>query len=192
MSERLITVFVSATTDLEREREVVGEALARFPVKLPWRIVRTPHPGEQTLAALEEVRRADFCLVLIGQDISAPVGAELVAARGAQVPVFVLVKKGPHTPAARFFQYNSVESWESFSGAEDLRRLVVQLLARGVLDRAVPLGLTGDEIGRLMEYVQKGEEEGPGVAGRTEPQGAQEGAVLVSDRGRREADSGTS
>lgn len=187
MKERLITVFVSATMDLEPEREVVGEALARFPVKLPWKIARTPRPGGQTPAALEEVRRSDFCLVLLGQDISAPVGAELVAGREAGVPVYVLVKEGPHTPAERFFQYNSAATWETFRTAEDLRRLVVRRLVEGVLDRAVALGLTPEEIGGLVEHQKerKEREESPGVAGRGEPQGAQEGAVIVSDRGQR-------
>ncbi|NPV07560.1 MAG: hypothetical protein HPY83_06295 [Anaerolineae bacterium] len=185
MKERAITVFVSATADLEPEREVVGEALARFPVALPWRIARTPRPGEQTPAALEEVRRSDFCLVLLGGDITAPVGAELVAGRDAGVPVYVLVKDVPHTPAERFFQYNSVETWESFSGTDELRRLVVRHMAQGVVDRAIELGLSADEAARLVVYLREEKPEEPGVAGHGEPQGAQDAAVIVSDRERR-------
>ena len=85
MEKRLIRVFVSATSDLEPEREVIGEALARFPVPLGWEIKRTALPGEQVPAAIEEVRRSDFFLFMLGADITAPTGAELEAAVEAGV-----------------------------------------------------------------------------------------------------------
>ena len=102
MSERLITVFVSATTDLEREREVVGEALARFPVKLPWRIVGR-HTKESRPGGAGRVRRTSRP---DGQDISTT--AELAAAAALQCPLLV---KRARTHGRALFRYNGVESW---------------------------------------------------------------------------------
>jgi len=184
MRERPIRVFVSATPDLEPEREVIGEALARFLVPVPWDIGRTARPGEQTPASLNEVRSSDLFLILLGADASAPVGAELLAAQRAGIPMLALVKEGPHTPAGRFFRYNSVDHWEQFSGPQTLRRLVSRWLAERTLDRAVEFGLTTEEIASLVEFVrQEPGAEAPAVTGKGEPQGAQEGAFIVSGRG---------
>ncbi len=183
MKERPIRVFVSATPDLEPDREVIGEALARFPVPLAWEIGRTPHRGEQTLEALAQVQQSDLVLVLLGADASAPVGAELLAAQRAQVPTLALIKEGPHTPAGRFFRYNSVDDWQPFGGPQSLRRIVIDWVARAAVRDAIRLGLDADEVGRLVGFLE--EKKGPAsemVAGKGEPQGAQEGAVIVSGR----------
>lgn len=184
MSSRRIKIYVSATADLEAEREVVGEALAKFPVLLPWEIRRTPHPGEQGLEALQRVRESDFCLVLLGQDISAPVGAELEAAQGAGVSLFALVKDVALTPAGRFFRYNSVERWEHFSDAPALSQLVVGYLADALANAPLRYGLTLDEAADLLNYLRKARKDGekrPVVTGKG-PSGAEDAAVIVSPR----------
>lgn len=193
MRKARIRVFVSATSDLEAEREVVGEALARFPVPLAWEIKRTPRPGEQVPQAVQEVRQSDFCLILLGQDITAPVGAELEMAQEAGVSVLALAKEGPHTPAGRFFRHNSVEKWESFTRPHQLRRLVVDYLVRAIANDPLAYGLSVDEIAGLMEYLRekeggkKAQAEDELATGK-EPAGAQDAAVIVapaSDRRRR-------
>ncbi len=183
MKDRPIRVFVSATPDLEPEREVIGEALARFPVPLAWEIGRTPHRGEQTPEALEQVLQSDLFLVLLGADASAPVGAELLAAQRAQVPTLALIKDGPHTPAGRFFRYNTLDEWHPFGGPQALRRLVIDWLARAAVRDAIRLGLTVDETAGLLDFLREKKESGTEmVSGSGEPQGAQEGAVIVSGR----------
>lgn len=183
MKDRPIRVFVSATPDLEPEREVIGEALARFPVPLAWEIGRTPHRGEQTPEALDQVLRSDLFLVLLGADASAPVGAELLAAQRAQVPTLALIKDGPHTPAGRFFRYNSLDEWQPFAGPRALRRLVIDWLARALVRDPIRLGMTVEETAGLLEFLEETKEsETEMVSGKGEPQGAQEGAVIVSGR----------
>jgi len=78
-----LRVFVSAGPDLEPEREVIGQAIAKLPVPLGWVIKRTPHGNEPFTPALEEVKTCDFYLLLLGSDIQAPVGWELRAAQRA-------------------------------------------------------------------------------------------------------------
>ncbi len=189
MAERMVRVFVSGSADLEPEREVIGEALARFPAPLPWEIRRTPHAGEQTPERLREVSGSDFLLLLLGQDVTAPVGAELWAARQAGVLVYALTKAGPHTPAGRFFQFNSVEEWEVFRDPPGLRRLVTRYLSQALLDDAARYGLTADEVAALVGYLSRigkpgAAEEGESVAEGRETGGAQEGAIIVSGRDR--------
>ena len=195
MGSRQVRVYVSATADLEAEREVVGEALARFPIPLPWEIRRTPHPGEQSPGALRQVRDSDFCLVLLGQDISAPVGAELEAADRARVPLFALIKDVALTPAGRFFRYNSIEKWERFSSALGLKQLVVNYLADALAKDPTHYGLSLDEIGSLLDFLRKarkGKGDGEGAYARAEtvvtgkgPSGAEDAAVIVSPWPRR-------
>ncbi|NLT41482.1 MAG: DUF4062 domain-containing protein [Anaerolineae bacterium] len=183
MRERPIRVFVSATPDLEPEREVIGEALARFPVPLAWEIARTPRPGEQTPEALALVQQSDLFLVLLGEDAGAPVGAELLAAQRAELPRLALLKDEPHTPAGQFFRYSSVDDWQAFRGPEDLRRLVLRWLAQEVLREAIKFGLQPDEAARLIGFTRDEQaKDEPMVAGHGEPQGAQDGAVIVSAR----------
>jgi hypothetical protein len=43
---RLVRLFVSATPDLEAEREVIGQVVVCLPVALGWEIKRTPRRGE--------------------------------------------------------------------------------------------------------------------------------------------------
>ena len=186
MSNRRIRIYVSATADLEAEREVVGEALAKFPVPLPWEIRRTPHPGEQGPEALQRVRESDFCLVLLGQDISAPVGAELEAAQRAGVSLFALVKDVALTPAGRFFRYNSVERWERFGDVLTLSQLVVSYLADALANAPLHYGLTLDEAAGLLDYLRKAHKDGEkqSVVTGKGPSGAEDAAIIVSPKGR--------
>jgi len=185
MRSRPIRVFVSATADLEPEREVIGETLAKFPVPLPWQIKRTPYPGEQRPEALREVRESDFYILLLGEDITAPVGAELDAALEAGVLVFAIVKDVAHTPAGRFFRYNSIEWWESFGNVGELRRLVVHRFSQALVDGSPGYGLSAEEIAGLMQYLRKvekgeGAEAEEGMVSGKEPAGAQDGAIIVA------------
>ena len=184
MDRRPIRIFVSATADLEREREAVGEALAKFPVPLPWEIKRTPKPGEQSPAATGKVKESDFYLVLLGQDITAPVGAELDVALRSDTVVIALTKKVVQTLAARHFRFNVLDRWESFSDVDELRGLVVHRLAKELVDRSPGYSVTADELAGLIEYLQEEREQHiEGVAGKREPSGAQDGAIIVSPSG---------
>jgi len=179
---RPIRVYVSATADLEAEREVVGEALAKFPLPLPWEIRRTPHAGDQRPEALAGIGDSDFCLVMLGQDITAPLGAELEAALAANVPLLALQKDVPNTPAGRFFRYNSVERWQRFRMPADLGPLVVRFLAGNLSRNPVRYALTPEELSVLLEHLRKWgkdkEEQAP-VTGKG-PAGAEDAAVIVS------------
>jgi len=187
---RRISVYVSATPDLESEREVIGEALAKFVLPLSWEIRRTPHRGEQDLTSLALVGSSDFFLVLLGQDVTAPIGAELAEALAHRVPLLALVKNTPHTPAGQFFRTATIYDWARFNDARELRLLVMRYLAEHLAERPLTYGLSPDELAGLEAFRRQPEEEQltaiEGAVTGGEPAGAQEGAVIVGGTRRTE------
>lgn len=190
MDERRIRVFVSATDDLEPEREVVGEVLARFPAPLPWEIKRTPHSGEQNPAELENVRHADLCLVLLGRDITAPVGAEVDTALESGIGLLAFVKDTAHTPAAQFFRHSSDVHWQGFSSVAELRQSLVKQLVQALPEPPLAYRLLPEELVALDAYLRKREkgeksEEPHAVVDGHQTAGAENAAVIVAPSRRR-------
>jgi hypothetical protein len=80
-----LRLFVSAATELEAEHEAIGQAVARIPVpSLGW----------------DDITGADFFVLLLGRDVQAPVGAELLAARRAGKRALAYRKDVQRTQAA--------------------------------------------------------------------------------------------
>ena len=106
MANRL-RIFISAGPDLEVEREVIGKAIAGLPVSLGWVIKYTPRLNEPLAPALEAVAASHFYALLLGRDITAPVGSELYTARQGGNRILAFLKDGPRTPAAQVFVRDS-------------------------------------------------------------------------------------
>jgi hypothetical protein len=100
-------IFVSVGPDLETEREVVGQAIASLPISLGWEIKYTPSRGQRSDPTTEALTNCDFYALLLGADISAPMGSELHAALTTRKRIVALLKAGPRTVAARFFARQS-------------------------------------------------------------------------------------
>jgi hypothetical protein len=134
MTSRL-KIFVSMGPDLEMEREVVGKAIAELPLSLGWVIKHTPlgrEPGDPTM---QEVATCDFYVLLLGADITAPVGAELHVARKTGKRIVAFLKEVPRTPAAYVFVKRLSEEWQRFSRERELRRLFQTALIDQILER---------------------------------------------------------
>ncbi|MCC7354105.1 MAG: hypothetical protein IT330_10135, partial [Anaerolineae bacterium] len=82
MPDRL-HLYVSAGPDLESEREAIGQAIAQMPLSLGWSLKRTSAQGESPASALETIRQSHLFILILGVDITAPVGAEWDLARRA-------------------------------------------------------------------------------------------------------------
>ncbi|MFQ5852554.1 MAG: hypothetical protein ACE5JU_18490 [Candidatus Binatia bacterium] len=136
MAERL-RLFVSAGPDLVAEREIIGQAVARLPVSLGWIIKRTPKRGAPLASALEAVRSCDFYVLLLGTDIRAPVGLELITAQRARKTTLAFLKEEtPRTPAARVFIRDAQVSWTPFHSGQELESLIQKALVRRILEGA--------------------------------------------------------
>lgn len=182
-----LRLFVSAGPDMEAEREAIGKALAALPVSLGWVIKRTPRRGEPLAPALEMVEQCDFYVLLMGYDITAPVGVEWMAAQRTQRTVLAFLKRVPHTPAAQIFIHHTRVKWTSFADAQELGSLLQRSLAIHILERAADYGLSALERKNLSSLVEgtaeeeKGEE-APGVRGRTRGEAGGGGVILAPER----------
>ncbi len=72
----ILRIFVSATSEFESERAVIGRALADLPIEIGAEIRRTPVNGATYDDIFEMIANVDRVYFLLGQDITAPSGAE--------------------------------------------------------------------------------------------------------------------
>ena len=141
MASRL-RIFISAGPDLEIEREVIGKAIASLPISLGWVIKYTPIRGEPSDPASSAVELCDFYALLLGLDITAPVGSELYTARKTGKSTAAFLKEGPRTSAARVFVKQSAVKWKPFSNEESLRSLLQKSIVDQILKRPEAYGMT--------------------------------------------------
>ncbi|MEA3460071.1 MAG: hypothetical protein U9R11_05320 [Chloroflexota bacterium] len=179
MASRL-RLFVSAGPDLEPEREIIGQAIAKLPVPLGWVIKRTPHWNEPFTPALEEVKTCDFYVLLLGADIQAPVGWELRAAQQAGKKPLAFLKKAARTPAARIFLRTTRIDWAPFSSPQELGFLVQKALAEQILERAQALALNLAQLEALSAFLKELSKKKPEEEAKRELGGAGEGGVIFA------------
>jgi hypothetical protein len=185
----LLRLFVSATQDLERERAVIGRALAQVPVQIGIEIRRTPAAGASFESIHERIANVDRFYFLMGMDISAPAGAEWNLAWRLERPVLLLRRSGRMTPAAEQFVREVIGEWVGFGSGAELAKLVVQDVLRMLHHPANRYGLTVSELERLAVFAA-GVERAAVVAAAGDAEGAQGGGVLL-DLGHREPLLGT-
>ena len=148
-----VRLYISAAPHLHLEREVLSRAITEVPTTLAWRIVQTPAAGEP--ADLEAAAQADLHILVMSDDIQAPVGAEWYAAwRAGRTQVLFLRKNVPRTPAGVAFVRDMERraAWRLYQDAADLRRQVLELLAEHILSSATYYELSAAEAERLSEW----------------------------------------
>jgi hypothetical protein len=182
MAETL-RIFVSATADLEPERAVIGRTLAELPVQIRAEIQRSPARGIPYEDLFEMVARCDRFYFLLGQDITAPAGAEWQLAWRLERSVLPLRKLGPLTLAAREFLHLAPVPWIPFRNHAELAQLIELDLIDLLLHPTNRYGLTTQEMELLALRRQHLQEKQ--VKSVKEPGGAGGGGVLL-DQGRQE------
>src|SRR5512137_272081 len=141
-----IRLFISGGPDQEPAREVLGRALAEFPVNVGWVIKRTPD--------VDSVAESHLFLMLLGADITAPVGLELHWARRTEKPILAYRADVNRTPAGQVFvQENAGLEWRRYSELALLRRYVITDLSRFLLAHAERYGVTVMETQRLHIHI---------------------------------------
>ena len=155
---RAIRLFVSCSPDLAPEREIVGQIVATLPVSVGWTVQYTPSAGEDRNAGISAVADCDIYLVLLGHDLAAPMGSEWdEALRHQHKPLSYRKKVLPSPAAQRHLRENKVE-WQEFETTAELRRLLLQHLARTLLDQGEYFGLHVHEVEGLLELLKPEEE----------------------------------
>jgi hypothetical protein len=147
-----IQLYISATPELERERDAINRAVTAIPTSLGWVIVQTPY-ADQPINP-QAIVRADVHLLILGSDIKAPVGLEWqIATRAGRSPI--LFKQDTlHTPAASVFvrELAHVASWRTYQALADLHLAVSNLMADHIASRAMEYALTAAEVERLRAW----------------------------------------
>lgn len=186
----LLRLFVSATHDLESTRAVIGRALAALPVEIGVEIRRTPAAGATLETMHELIANIDRFYFLMGEDITAPAGAEWFLAWKMERSVLPLRHGRRTTPAAAQFLREAPVQWTPFATGADLARIVTLDVTRLLNHAGNRYGLTVPELERLAAHaaiVQNTPSAAVRLAGHpaAEPGGAEGGGVLL-DAGHRE------
>ncbi|MCU0501100.1 MAG: hypothetical protein MUC51_04930 [Anaerolineae bacterium] len=172
-----IRLFISGGPDQEPARELLGRALAEFPVNVGWVIKRTPD--------VDSAAESHLFLMLLGADITAPVGLELYWARRTEKPIFAYRVDVSRTPAGQVFvQENAGLEWRRYSELGMLRRYVIADLSRFLLAHAERYGVTMLEAQRLhvqIAALEKASATEPGATSAPpKPLGASGGGVILA------------
>ncbi|MCC6457446.1 MAG: hypothetical protein IT328_20995 [Caldilineaceae bacterium] len=176
MAEKL-RLFVSATSDLENSRAVIGRAVADLPVQIGVEIRRTPAQGAAYDDIFELIANVDRVYFLLGRDITAPAGAEWHLAWQLERSILPLRAVVPRTPAAQEFARNFLGEWTRLRSNAELARLVTLDLVR-ILDHPTNrYGLTVPDFELLKLHAARVMKQAPDVQG--EAGGAEGGGVLL-------------
>lgn len=158
-------LFVSAGADLEAEHEAIGRAVAQIPVpSLGWAIRRTPPRGQPQFVAWDYIAAADLVVLILGVDVWAPTGAELLAARRAGQRVLAYRKNVHCTQAAGVFARDATVDWVEYDAPQQVARLVQIVLVEAILTLGPARGLLPVEQEALrgfLEQLRRGEVEIP-------------------------------
>jgi hypothetical protein len=174
-SNRPVTLYISAASDLMAEREMLGQMIAGLPVTLAWHIIQTPL-GIEPLD-LNAVRQAGLYILILGGDIRAPVGLEWHTAYQARRPIMAFLKQGiARTLAGQAFGRDTGADWQPFTNTAHLRRLVERQLVEYLLRHAVQYLLTPIEIEQLSALLKAAAEDSQPVS----TEGIGHSAIILS------------
>jgi hypothetical protein len=182
MPENELVIYVSASTEMDAECELLGRFLAEITRSTRWIIKRTPGQHENANPDLETLRKSQFYLILMGVDITAPIGVELREAQQAGIPILAYRNISEvATPAAAFFIHNSGVVWRRYEGPQafirDLERELITRLVEGTPGYGLNLADIEDLSARLERL--KESEEGIRTANDDARRGAGRGGVIL-------------
>jgi len=127
-----LSIYVSASTEMDAECELLGQMLANMARSLRWTIKRTPGPHELANPDLEALRESHFYVILLGTDITAPIGVEWRAAQEAGVTTYAFRNvERIASPAAAVFTHSIEASWQPYHTPHEF----VQRFERELIDR---------------------------------------------------------
>lgn len=178
-AQRELTIYVSASPEMDAECELLGQVLAGMAKSVGWNIKRTPGVGESANPDIEVLHRSQFYLILLGMDIMAPVGVEWLAAREAGITTFAFrnISRVP-SPATAFFIRNSGIPWEQYQTPQEfIRRFEPSLITR-LIEGTPGYGLHLSDIEELSARLKalQGEK---AEQGGEERRGAGRGGVIL-------------
>lgn len=176
--EKELGLYVSASAEMEAECELLGQLLAGMPRAVKWVIKRTPGRGEPGNPDLVALKASRFYLILLGMDITAPMGVEWDAAQKTGAAVFAYRKVSvPASPAASFFIGRSGIAWEPYRTPQEFIRHFERALISRLIEGTPGYGLELTDIEELAARLRALEKEEARPEGE-ERRGAGRGGVI--------------
>ncbi len=158
--ERQLSIYVSASPEMDEECELLGQLLANITRSVRWTFKRTPGPHLGENPDLDSLRASQFYLILLGMDIVAPIGVEYRAAREQDLAILAFRNiETSASPAAAYFAQNMGIRWRAFRTPQDfIGQFERDLLAR-LIEGTPGYGLDLNEIERLSVRLEALREE---------------------------------
>lgn len=175
-----LLLYVSAANDLLSERDLIGRSVTEIPVSLGWNIIFSPLKGKQI--DTNAISQADIHILMLGQDIRAPIGYEwLVSMRGNRNPILFLKDEVPRTPAALDFirTLEDYSNWHKYHNHADLRHQILVLISKYLITKAKFFALKPLEYEKLTEWSKELEDQKPEQIEETQG-GAGESSIIIS------------
>jgi hypothetical protein len=149
-------VYISAASDLPRERETLGRIAAEIPVEIGWRTVLSP-TGDGPLD-WESIQYADIHFLLLGGDIRAPIGQEWIIARqtGRQPIPYIKTDILRTTAAIDFRRFISSQAvWKPFSNISDLRWFAIKDIIHQLFLHPLRYDLSLDDLEKIQAWLEQ-------------------------------------
>jgi hypothetical protein len=130
-------IYISAAGDLHPERDLISRTITEIPVTLGWEIHLSPI--RERVLNIISIEEADIHLLLLGQDIQAPIGQEwFIAKRAGRIPELIYKDGISRTPAALDFYrtLSRVQIWQAFDSLEYLRHITLKSICSLLLSRS--------------------------------------------------------
>ena len=146
-------LYISAAIDLTAERELLSRSVAEMPVDIGWRIVFSPARNEPL--NLDHLSQSDFHLLLLAEDIRAPIGLEFQwAVAAGKKPAAFLKSPVNRTPAANEFKryVSDLLQWQPYKNGPDLIKSILPRIIDRVLDRTNKYRLSSAEQEVLIRW----------------------------------------
>lgn len=178
--EKELALYISAASEMDAECELVGRLLAEGQKSIRWRIRRTPlhqdlNPDLLAIAA------SQFYLILLGTDLTAPMGVEWRAAElaGAAILAFRDLVKIP-SPAATYFARNMGITWQDYKTCDEFTIKFERTLITRLIDGTPGYGLdlpTIEDLASRLKTLDK-----PATQGEDQRRGAGQGGIILAAR----------
>jgi len=175
---RELSLYVSASPEMDPECELLGQMLAQLTPSVRWQIKRTPPAHDKTDPDWVALETADFYVLLVGRDITAPIGVEYVAAQEHGIPAFCYRNRAATpSPALSAFMRQIRTDWQSYETPQAFASELRKQLVRRLIEGTPGYGLSLQEIERLAAELREVDEDEQG--GTESRRGAGRGGVIL-------------
>ncbi|MFC1922400.1 hypothetical protein ACFLY4_03840 [Chloroflexota bacterium] len=150
-----VMLYISAADDLQIEKDLLARSVAEIPVTLGWQIFHSPNKEKQL--NLDAITKADFHILILGEDIRAPIGYEWYISRQVGRKPIAFLKNGiPRTPAAHYFRrsISDFTSWKTYKNLSDLHIQAFHTIGQHLLKQASYFTLNQIEMEKLSNYIR--------------------------------------